>query len=98
MEEEVTVIFEDTVWHDVVRSQGLPSGATVLSGVWAQLARAALITQEKPVPAAVRVATFTRQQAADLERWLVEVGRSADAPASMGAALHSVREGIRLAK
>jgi len=49
-------------------------------------------------PAPARVATFTREQAEQLEAWLTAVVIRPDAPIGAGAALAAVRQGIRLAQ
>ena len=98
MTDQVTVIFDDTVWHDVLRARSLPSPVAVSPAAWERLTRAAPTSHEKPTPMETRVATFTPAQAKELEGWLGGVAGRADAPASLGQALAMVREGIRLAQ
>ena len=98
MDDQITVMLADTVWHDVLRTDPYPGGVGLPGAVRDQLANATLITQELPVPAAMRVVTFTRQQARELEQWLGDATGRPDVSASMGEALHAVRGGIRLAK
>jgi hypothetical protein len=98
MANEVTVIFDDNVWHDVLRTEPYPGAAGLPGAARDRLASAAGITQQLPGPRATRVATFTREEAAQLERWLVDIAGRPDVPASVAVALGAVREGIRLAR
>jgi hypothetical protein len=98
MKDQVTVRFDDTVWHDVFRAHAATGAPPLRAGLVDQLAKASKISQTRPFPAETRVATFTAEQAGELERWLVDVTGRDGVPASMGEALRSVREGIRLAQ
>jgi hypothetical protein len=95
---EVSVFMSETVWQDIVAFEPSRSGTALASGVRAQLGTAPARPQERRYPPASRVATFTRQEAEQLEAWLAAVVIRPDAPIGAGAALHAVRQGIRLAQ
>ena len=88
----------ETVWQDIVAYEPSRSGVELASTVRAQLGSAPAPPQDKRYPPASRVATFTLQEAEQLEAWLTAVVIRPDAPIGAGAALHAVRQGIRLAQ
>ena len=88
----------ETVWQDIVAYEPSRSGVALASAVRAQLETAPARPQERRYPPAARVATLTRQEAEQLEVWLTAVVIRPDAPIGAGAALHAVRQGIRLAQ
>ena len=97
MSKEVSVTMVESVWRDIVAHDppGLPLDPTVR----AQLRAAADQTNQSPSsPMAFRTATFTPEQAEILETWLAIVVTRPGSPLGGGAALHSVREGIRVAR
>jgi len=95
---EVSISMSETVWQDILAYEPSRSGVALAPAVRAQLGTAPARPQEKRYPPAARVATFTRQQAEQLEVWLSAVVIRPDAPIGAGAALHAVRQGIRLAQ
>ena len=97
MSKEVSVTMVESVWRDIVAHD--PPGLPLDSTVRAQLRAAADHSNQVPAsPIAVRTATFTPEQAELLEAWLAIVVTRPGSPLVGGAALHSVREGIRVAR
>ena len=94
----VSVSMSEPVWQDIVAYQPTPARVGLESDVRAQLETAPARPQAMRYPAAARVATFTREQAEQLEAWLTAVVIRPDAPIGAGAALAAVRQGIRLAQ
>ena len=95
---DVAVSMSETVWQDIVAYEPSRSGAPLASELRAQLGMAPARPQQKRYPPSARVATFTRDQAVQLEAWLSVIVIRPDAPIGAGAALHAVRQGIRLAQ
>lgn len=95
---EVSISMSETVWQDIVAYEPARSGGALAPAVRAQLGTAPARPQEKRHPPASRVATFTRQQVEQLEMWLTGVVARPGAPIGAGAALHAVRQGLRLAQ
>ena len=94
---EISISMSETVWQDIVAYEPSRSTAVLPSAIRAQLGTAPARPQENRYPPASRVATFTREEAEQLEAWLAAVVIRPDAPIGAGAALHAVRQGIRLA-
>jgi hypothetical protein len=97
MGKEVSVTMVESVWRDIVAHE--PLGLELNPAVRAQLLSAANHSSQPPsVPMAVRTATLTPEQAELLEAWLAVVVTRPGSPLGGGAALHAVREGIRVAR
>ena len=94
----VSVKFSETVWRNVLGYEPSPPGVGLASGLRGSLTTAARITDDCKIPVPWRIATFTPEEAEQLEAWLAAVVSRPNAPTGAGAALAAVREGIRVAQ
>jgi hypothetical protein len=96
MANDVTVRVIERVWREMVEYE--PPGLGLSPAIRTQFQAATDLVEERPARMQFRIATFTFEQARELEVWLTAVSRRGDAPAGAGVALTAVREGIRLAE
>jgi hypothetical protein len=96
MAKEVSVRLPDRVWREMVDYQ--PPEVTLAPAIRTLLQAGVAVTQERPARLEFRVATFSIDEARDLQTWLTTVSRRPDAPPGAGVALAAVHEGIRLAQ
>jgi hypothetical protein len=97
MSNEVSMRLSERVWREVVAYEPFPPGVGLPPAIRDQLRDAATIVEERPARRAMRIATFSVEQAQQLEVWLTAVSVRPHDPAGIGVALSAVREGMRVA-
>ena len=97
MSKEVSVRLPERVWREVIDYEPFPPGIGLTPAVRNQLRAGVALTEERPARLDFRIATFSIEEAHQLEAWLAAASRRADAPTGAGVALVAVGEGIRLA-
>jgi hypothetical protein len=95
MSHEVSMRLAERVWREVVAYE--PLGVELPPAIRDQLRDAAAVVEERPARRDMRIATFTLEQAKQLEAWLAVVSVRSHGPAGIGVALSAVREGMRVA-
>jgi hypothetical protein len=95
MSHEVSMRLAERVWREIVAYE--PLGVELAPAIRDQLRDAAAVVEERPARRDMRIATFTLEQAKQLETWLAAVSVRSHGPAGIGVALSAVREGMRVA-
>jgi hypothetical protein len=97
MSNEVSMRLSERVWREVVAYEPFPPGVALPPAIRDQLRDAAAIVEERPARRDMRIATFSVEQARQLEKWLAAASVRSHGPAGIGVALSAVREGMRVA-
>ena len=97
MSHEVSMRLSERVWREVVAYEPFPPGVGLPPVIRDQLRDAAALVEERPARRDMRIATFSLEQAKQLEVWLTAMSVRSHGPAGIGVALSAVREGMRVA-
>jgi hypothetical protein len=97
MSNDVSMRLSERVWRELVAYEPFPPGNPLPAAIRDQLRDAAAIVEERPARREMRVATFSVEQAQQLEVWLTAASVRSHGPAGIGVALSAVREGMRVA-
>ena len=91
------VIFNATVWEQLLAYVPYPSGIDLPPAIRTELRGATMITRRGSMPSPLRVAMLTPEQFEELDAWLVAVIDRQDGPARIHEALGAVRDARRRA-
>jgi hypothetical protein len=97
MSHEVSMRLSERVWREVVAYEPFPPAVGLPPAIRDHLRDAAAIVEERPARRDLRIATFSLEQALQLEVWLTAASVRSHGPAGIGVALSAVREGMRVA-